>query len=449
MDHLKRLYESVKEEALNDYLKFLSFPSISSDLNHVADVKACCNWLSEWLRRKGFDVEVWETEGHPAIFATCLKAGEEKPTLLLYGHYDVQPVDPLEEWASPPFTPTLNGETIVARGAQDNKGQCFYTVSALAALLKENGSLPINIKLLVEGEEEIGSPSLPAWLEKKKKALQADYVAVVDVGMKDAKTPAVTLGARGILTMDIHVRGTEGDLHSGSHGGLAYNPIHALIQILDAARDKKSGKILIPGFYDDIRPLTPSERSQVDLSAREEAPGGEKEFPPAERVGLRPTFEVNGILGGYTGSGFKTVIPAKASAKASCRLVPDQDPQKVGAAVKAFLEAKAPEGVTVKVDLHPGTGRAVRAHADSKIAQAFKQAYRELFDVEPAFLLEGGSIPITTKLAEASGGEPVFVGLGLADDRIHAPNERFSLDRFRNGFLSIARTLEILDGQTP
>lgn len=454
LTELKALYEKVKEQGLKDYKTFLEFASISSDLDRIDDVKACSEWLLDYLKSRGLKVEMWSTEGHPVIFASYLKAGVDKPTLLFYHHYDVQPVEPLEEWSAPPFTPTEENGAIYARGAQDNKGQCFYTILAITSILKETGSLPVNVKILIEGEEEIGSPSLPRWLEKKRKEVQADYLAIVDVGMKNRMTPAVTLGARGILTMDVIVQGTNSDLHSGTHGGLAYNPIHALVDVLSRLRDPKTGRVTVPGFYDDVIPLTEEEKSFVSLSFDEKdyletfgqkPTGGEKEFPPALRVGTRPTLEINGINGGYTGMGFKTVIPARATAKISCRLVPGQEPEKIGESVKQFIESHAPEGVAISVHLHPGNGVALRAKAKSKVVQAFSSAYNEIFENSAHYVLEGGSIPISSKLAKASGAEPVFVGLGLPDDNIHAPNERFGLRRFEKGFLSIGRALSLLN----
>jgi len=453
LEELENLYSDVKDQGLTDFQKFLEFPSISCDLDHIKDVKKCSEWLADYLRSAGLKVDIWDTTGHPVIFASYLKAGVDKPTLLLYHHYDVQPVEPLEEWENPPFTPTLSNSSVLARGAQDNKGQCFYSLLAVTSILKKTGSLPINVKILIEGEEEIGSPSLPSWLKKKKKDIQADYLAIVDVGMKDRTTPAVTLGARGILTMDIIVDGTKSDLHSGTHGGLAFNPLHALIDILAKLRDTKTGRILVPGFYDDVIDLTDEERKTVSLDFDEEdylstfgqkPTGGEKEFSPAERAGIRPTLEINGVNGGFSGMGFKTVIPARATAKVSCRLVPNQTPEKIGEAVKSYIKSVAPDGVDVNVALHPGTGIALRAGVDSKVVKAFSKAYNEVFENPTVYTLEGGSIPIAATLSSISGAETVFVGLGLSDDNIHAPNERFGLRRFEKGFLSIGRVLTLL-----
>lgn len=453
LNELQTFWNEIKETAIQNYLTYLRFASISASPDHKNELIQCSEWLSKLLKEGGLDVQVWPSKGNPAIFASYLKAGKDKPTVLFYGHYDVQPVDPLEEWQTPPFEPTIKGDIVYARGAQDNKGQSLPLSMAILTLLKKRGSLPINVKILIEGEEEIGSPNLAEVLHKHAKELQADSVVIVDAGMKDSKTPSVTLGARGLCTMDVLVQGTTGDLHSGSHGGIAFNPIHALVELFASVRDKESGRITIPGFYDDIIELTPKEREAINFEMNLEeyvkmfgtAPtGGEKGISPQERGWLRPTFEVNGINAGYSGPGFKTVIPAKAIAKVSCRLVPGQNPDKVGLLVKNYLEKKAPPGVKVTVTLHEGKGLAVRASPLSHAAQSFAKAYKELFKTSCSFGYCGGSIPITYELAKVSGGEPVFVGLGLDDDNIHAPNEHFNLSRIEKGFLSIARAIDIL-----
>lgn len=452
VESLRGLYKKREEAVLRDFFTFLEFESISTDPTYAPKVRSCAIWLSEYLKKMGFDVELWPTIGYPTIFASYMHAGPDQPTLLIYNHYDVQPVDPLEGWTTPPFKPEIRNGEVYARGAQDNKGQCFYTIQALKMLLERDKALPINVKLCIEGEEESGSDGLSSVLDHKRKELQADYLAIVDVGLRDRKSPAVTLGVRGIVTMDVDVYGSKGDLHSGSHGGLAYNPLRALVEILESVRDK-SGKIIIPGFYDDVMPINKKELSQIslefDAKRYEETfgikpTGGEKGVSASERAWLHPTFEINGISGGYRGQGFKTVIPAHANAKVSCRLVPNQDPQKIGHLVARYLESKAPEGVAVKVHVHSGGGKAVRANASSIIAQAFAKAYGEAFQKPCEFIFSGASIPIITELAEASKSEVVLMGLGLPDDQIHAPNEHFGVDRLAEGAVIIARTLELL-----
>ncbi len=449
---LKGLYEQNKEQALKDYFTFLRFQSISAESDYQSQVSACANWLHNYLKEAGLDTELWTTNRHPVIFASYLKAGPNKPTLLIYNHYDVQPVDPLAEWTSPPFEPTIRDGQVFARGAQDNKGQCFYVVQVLKTLLKAHKSLPINIKLVIEGEEECGSFGLSEILTSKKEQLKADYLAIVDVGLPNSTTPAVTLGVRGIVTMDVTLEGSRTDLHSGTHGGVVYNPIHALVEILSKLRDS-TGRITVPHFYDDVTELDEKEKSALAFAFDEKEyyslfktspSGGEKKYSPNERAWVRPTIEINGVSGGYAGTGFKTVIPAKAHAKVSCRLVSNQDPQKIGKLVAQFIEAQAPEGVKVHVHVHPGGGRAVRSSPSSPVVRAFAKAYSEVFAAPCQFIFEGGSIPIVTELAKTSQSDVVLVGMGLSSDQIHAPNEHFGLDRIEKGFLVLGQTLFLL-----
>lgn len=449
---LKKLIDQNRNDWLKDFITFLSFPSISSEAVSKSYLLACADWLIEYLKKLQFKVELWPTSGHPVIFASHMEAGPDKPTLLIYNHYDVQPVDPLELWSSPPFTPTVKGNDIFARGAQDNKGQCFYVIQALKFLQMQNGSFPINIKLCIEGEEEIGSNGLSEILSKKKEDLKADYLAIVDLGLQDPKIPAVTLGTRGIITMDVEVKSADTDLHSGTHGGLIHNPIHVLVDLLDSLRDDQ-GRIKVPGFYDQVVDISPEERKLLSFQFDAEnyhkttgghAYGGEKEYTALERSWIRPTLEINGIVGGYTGAGFKTVIPAKASAKISCRLVPDQDPQKIGDLVAKYLKENAPAGVKLTVNVHPGRGKAVRISPTAKIVQVFAQAFEDVFGLPCTFILEGASIPIVPELKEACGGEVILLGLGLTTDQIHAPNEHFGIDRLEKGMLIMAKAIDLL-----
>lgn len=452
---LQSWFDQKESDLLKDFFTFLQFPSISTDPNYAPQVLECADWVKKYLMGLGFSVEVWETKRYPTLFASFMKAGPDKPTLLIYHHYDVQPVDPIAEWHSPPFNPVVRNGQVFARGAQDNKGQCFYTLQALKALLERDGTLPINIKICIEGEEECGSEGLAGLLKTHQRELKADYLAIVDGGIPAADRPAVTLGVRGLVTMEVEVHGSNTDLHSGQHGGVVFNPIHALVQLLASLRDA-SGKIAIPGFYDEVAECTDAERKQYSFKFDEKqyvtnfganATGGEKAYSPIERLCIRPTLEINGITGGYTGSGFKTVIPAKASAKISCRLVPGQDPEKTRNLVADYLEKHAPNGVKVHVHRHTGGGPAVRASPFSKVAIAFAQAYSEVFQKPCEFVLEGASIPIIAELVKASGSEMVVLGLGLTSDQIHAPNEHFGVDRIKKGFLIMARVIELL-GQT-
>jgi acetylornithine deacetylase/succinyl-diaminopimelate desuccinylase-like protein len=436
---------------LPDFFEFLSIPSISSEPAYKDEVRKCAHFVQERIKKLGLQTELWETEGHPIIFA-CTPHDPSKPTLLIYNHYDVQPVDPLELWETPPFTPTLKDGQVYARGAQDNKGQCYYVLEALRHIKERDGSFPLNLKLCIEGEEECGSQSLHKIVNQKKKELKADVLAIVDLGIPGIKTPAVTLGTRGLITLDIEVINASKDLHSGSHGGLAFNPIHALVKILSEARDAE-GHITIPGFYDDIQEFSEEERKNMLFTfddaqyARDfgtNATGGELTFSPIERNWLRPTLEVNGITGGYTGDGFKTVIPSKASAKVSCRIVPNQSPKNVAECVRAYFEKKAPPGTKVTVHLHGEGGEAARANPHSPGVQAFAKAYSEVFGKPCQFIFEGASIPIIPKLAAASEAEPVLLGLGLITDCIHAPNEHFGVDRLEMGAQIIVKAIDNL-----
>lgn len=444
-----------KERILKEFFDLLRIPSISSEEEYKEDLLHCADWVKREVSSIGFHVDTWEMKRHPTIFATHLHAGPDKPTLLIYNHYDVQPVDPLEEWDSPPFEPVMRDGEIYARGAQDNKGQFFYVLQALKFLIKRDGKLPLNVKWVIEGEEEIGSVGLSLIAQQKKKELKADYVVIVDVGLPAPDTPAVVLGIRGLITFTLEVSGSNRDLHSGSHGGIVYNPNHALIEMLASLRDRH-GRVMVPGFYDDVVELSKEERQQLakqfDKKAYEEAfgtkaEGGEKDYAPLESGRTRPTMEINGISGGYAGQGFKTVIPAKACAKISCRLVLNQNPHKIAESVKNYLMERVPRGVKAVVTIHEGGGEAVRSPADSTIVKAFSQAYSEILGGECSYMLEGGTIGVVTELVKASGGELALVGYGLADDRIHAPNEHFSFRRIELGTMTMARAMEILGGK--
>ncbi len=438
-------------ELLDDYLTFLTFKTISADKSLQSEMEKAALWLKEKLEESSLDVEIWQTEGPPVVFAKNLKAGPDKPTILIYNHYDVQPVDPLELWKSPPFTPTIENDLVFARGAQDNKGQCLYTIKAVKEFLKNNPK-NVNIKLIIEGEEESASHELSKLLPQKKEALQADTLAIVDLSLKNEERPAITLGVRGILTCDVVITGSHTDLHSGQHGGIAYNPLHALVEILSHLRDKE-GRVMVPHFYDDVIPLKEEERKLLALDFDENeymalfgavANGGEKAFSPGERVGARPTLEINGLSGGYSGEGFKTVIPAKAFAKLSCRLVEKQDPKKIGESLKKFLIQLTPPGLGIDIKIHEGCGKAIRANPNSRGALAFKRAFEKVFQKPCESLLQGGSIPIVSELAEISGAEVILLGLGLPGDQIHAPNEHFSISRLKKGFSVIVEALKNL-----
>jgi acetylornithine deacetylase/succinyl-diaminopimelate desuccinylase-like protein len=445
-------FEANKDAILDDFFTFLKFESVSSEPDHEPQVIACCQWLTDALEQIGMTVEIWESEhGHPCIYAENLDAGTDKPTLLLYNHYDVQPVDPLELWETPPFEPTIRDGEIYARGAQDNKGQCFYTLQALKFVMERDGKLPINIKWIIEGEEECGSDNLAHFLTQKKEQLKSDYLAIVDMGLHDLDEPTVNIGVRGIVTFDVELTGSTTDMHSGSWGGIAYNPNRALTEVLAGLYDA-DGAVTVPGFYDEVKPLGDDTREMISTDFDNKAfkkmfgaepIGGEKQFSPFERAWIRPTLEINGIAGGYAGEGFKTVIPAIAKAKLSCRLVPDQDPDLIGKRVIKHIESLTPKGITCKASYH-GLGQAVRSNPNSPVVKAFAEAYTETFQKSCGYTLDGGSIPIATALNDAAGSEIVLLGLGLPGDCIHAPNEHFGINRLKLGMQIMINTMEIL-----
>lgn len=453
-ESIKELFDAQFDEIMADFFTFLRFQSISSEPKFKPQVNACAQWLYNYLSDMNLEVEIWETTGHPIIFAQNLKAGPKKPTLLIYNHYDVQPVDPLNEWESPPFEPTIRHGEVYARGAQDNKGQCFYVIQALKLLFKQHGSLPINIKMIIEGEEECGSASLSNLLKSQQKddVLKADYLAIVDVGLPKHDMPAVTLGTRGMVTMDVEFQGSFGDLHSGSHGGIAYNPLHALVETLSKLHDQ-TGRVTIPGFYENVAEVDAQSKKLFSLEFDRNyyqktygvlPSGGEKHLEPLERNWFRPTLEINGLSGGYSGPGFKTVIPAKAHAKISCRLVPNQEPHEIGRIVANYIKHHAPEGIIINVHVHSGMGKAVRANPYSPLAKAFAKAYEDILQKPCQFILSGASIPIAPELANASDAETVLVGFGYGDDNIHAPNEHFGVDRIEKGVLMMCQAIKNL-----
>ena len=448
LSDLKNWYSDHHEATFHDFFTFLRFKTIATDPQYDSDTKKCADWLVSYLNKIGLEATSWKTSGQPVVFAKHTKAGKDRPTLLIYQHYDVQPVDPLDLWETDPFEPTIRAGKVFARGAQDNKGQCFYTITALKALLELSESLNFNLKLFIEGEEESGSVGTMEVLEQKQEELQSDYLLVVDLGIPGPGIPAITLGIRGILTMEIEVRTADGDMHSGGMGGVAYNPIRALSHALAKCFDEE-GRVAIPHFYDDVQELSAQEKKAFDLTMDEEKMQREfglRAFCPdpgytiGESVSIRPTLEINGISGGYTGKGFKTVLPAVATAKVSCRLVPHQNPEKIFENFKKHLETHLPNGIELTITKEHGS-YAFRAKENSLIAKQAAKAYEEVMEKPCKTILSGGSIPITVELAKASGAEAVMMGFGLDTDNIHAPNEHFGLDRFEQGFLTMGRIL--------
>jgi acetylornithine deacetylase/succinyl-diaminopimelate desuccinylase-like protein len=439
------------DQTEKDFHQFLSFPSISTDPAFKQDTLNCASWLASYLKGMGLDVELWPTKGHPIIYATHLKAGKDRPTLLIYHHYDVQPVDPLELWRSDPFKPVVKNHQIYARGAADDKGQCFYSISAVKAFLALALEIRVNIKFFIEGEEETGSAGTFAVLPEKREKLKADHLLIVDGGIPAPGIPAITLGMRGITTMQIECRNSNIDLHSGAWGGIVLNPNQALIRALSKMWDD-SGKIVIPGFYDQVRSVPKEELASLEGSIDLEECrknfgirvfGGEPGFSLLESNWLRPTLEINGISGGYGGAGFKTVIPAKAIVKISCRLVPDQQPDVIAKKVFHFIRSQLPKDLEVTVEYLQGSP-AYRSPFPSTIATIAQHAYEEVFEKPCRRELCGASIPIVEELSKASRADAVTMGVGLNSDEIHAPNEHFGLDRFQLGYLVMGNILSRL-----
>ncbi len=433
--------EASRPRRIEDLVDFLRIPSVSTSPQHEEGVREAAQWLSRRLEAMGFQVELLETPRHPVLLAQR-RPHPERPTLLVYGHYDVQPTDPENEWQSPPFSPQILGEHVYARGASDDKGQLLTHLHAMEAILKTQGELPINVKVLLEGEEEIGSPSLPEVLHKKAQELQAQAVVVSDGCQLAPGVPAITYGLRGLAYVQIDVRGPRLDLHSGSFGGLVMNPIQALCQILCALRNP-DGTVAIPGFYEEVKPLEPWEREEIsrlplEQEALKEYLGvellvGEAGYSPWERRWARPTLDVNGIWGGFSGYGGKTVIPSKAGAKVSMRLVPEQDPAKINGLLKSFVERICPPGVRVEVTEFHGA-RPVLLDRNLPQLKAAARAVQAGFGKAPVFIREGGSIPVVNMLKEILGIEAILLlGWGSPEDGAHSPNERFSLESFHAG----------------
>lgn len=450
---------------LNALAELLAIPSVSALPDHADDVRRCARWMADTLQRAGLEhVRVIETGGHPLVYGDWLHA-PRAPTVLVYGHYDVQPVDPIDAWTSPPFAPTVRDGKLFARGATDDKGQLFIHVRAIEAYFAVHGALPINLKLLIEGEEEIGCVHLASFVRAERAMLACDAIVNSDSAMFAAEVPSISCALRGIACFQIDVRGAASDLHSGSYGGAVVNPGQALAAIVAALKDDE-GRIAIPGFYDDVRPLSLRERAELaalpfDDRAWCESLGiltgtGEAGYTTLERLWARPSLDINGMRSGFTGDGFKTVIPATASAKLSVRLVPDQDPVRVGDLVAERVEALAasvapPGAIRVSLSrLHHGAPWSLRS--DHPALEAAARAMTHGFGRRPVFTREGGSNPIVSVFDEVLGAPTLMFGIGLPTDNAHAPDEHLRLDNFRRGTSAAARlyhelaALPALDG---
>ena len=429
-----------REQFLAALFEFLRFQSISTLPEHASNVIQTADWLVEQLTQMGFTANVVETEGHPLVYAENLTAGPDAYTVLLYGHYDVQPVDPLEDWVSPPFEPEVRDEVIYARGAIDDKGQVAIQLSALQAILAV-GELPVNIKILLEGEEESGSRAIMQYVADHTSQLAADSVLVSDTGFVLLGQPTIPYSLRGIISTEIRVSGPKMDLHSGRYGGTLRNPIHALADIISALYDD-GGQVTVPGFYDAVRPLGADEREllgrlpyALEDWQREtgvEVPWGEDDFSLMERIGARPSLDVNGIMGGYQGEGGKTIIPAEASAKITMRLVTDQDPEVIATQFTDHVHSLAPSDLNVDVEIQE-LARPAFTPIDSPEVKEAARAYQAAWGKETVFMRGGGSIPVIAELQTALNAPVVMMGYGLPDAGVHAPNEHLLLDQFHRG----------------
>ena len=442
-----------REQFLAELRTFLSIPSVSTQAQHQPDVARAAGWLRDQLLAAGFpEAQVMPTLKHPVVYAEWMAAGPTAPTVLIYGHYDVQPPDPLDEWRTPPFEPKLVGEDIFARGAADDKGQLYVHVKAVQSFHQTVGKPPVNIKCIFEGEEEMGSPSLDPFIREHNELLAADVAVISDSHILGKDLPSIVYGLRGLAYVEVEVSGPAHDVHSGIYGGAVHNPINALCAMIASLHDEH-GRITIPGFYDQVRELEPEERAELsrvpfDHEAWLEQTGapidwGEPDYTIVERTTARPTLDVNGMWGGYIEPGAKTVLPGKAHAKISMRLVPDQDPAEISRLIAEHLKAIAPPTVRVQVqELHQGKGAIVRR--DSVWMQAACKAYAAAFGREPVFERGGGSIPVVATFQDVLGIDTILMGFGLPDDNLHAPNEKFHLPNFYRGIETAIHFMDYL-----
>jgi acetylornithine deacetylase/succinyl-diaminopimelate desuccinylase-like protein len=455
MDNVIDFINVNRDRYLEELKGFLAIPSISALPQHAGDVKRCADWCVEEMRRIGLqNVRLIDTPGNPVVYGDWLGA-EGAPTILFYGHYDVQPVDPLELWESPPFEATVRDGEIYARGSADDKGQVFMHFKAVEAHLKQNGRLPVNIKFILEGEEEVGSVNLDDFIRAHKGELGADVVVISDSGMFARGVPSICYGLRGLVYFQLDLRGSSTDLHSGSFGGAVANPAMVLAQVLAQMKDR-GGRIKIPGFYDDVVALQEEERKAwASLPFNEKqykkdfgVPKlfGESGYTTLERTWARPTFEVNGLLSGFTGEGAKTVLPAIAMAKVSMRLVPNQSPDTIARLFEEYVKKVTPKTVELKVTRMHG-GKPWMTSYDNPFVQAAARAIEKGFGQKPVLTREGGSIPVVSTFQEELGLPSVLFGVGLPDENAHAPNEKLDVGNFHGGIIASAILYqEIADG---
>ena len=442
MSELERYLDEHQQDHLDDLLAFLSIPSISALPEHVPDVRQAADWVAERLGRAGAEhVQILETGGHPVVYGDWLHA-PERPTVLIYGHFDTQPADPLEQWHHPPFEPHIEGDRIYARGATDNKGNMLVPILAAEALLATRGALPLNVKFLFEGQEEIGSPQLSAFIREHRDLLACDLVINSDIGQYSETEPAISVGLRGICGLQIDMVGPSRDVHSGGYGGAIQNPLHAMARLVATLRNAE-GKVMVQGFYAGVRPLTDEDRATIAAVPFDEqeymadlgvdALYGEPGYTARERTWARPTLEVNGLWGGFTGEGTKTVIASEAHAKITCRLVPDQDPQQIIVAIRQHVARHTPPGVTVTVSSADEGSRAYLVPADHPGLRVAAEVLEALYGCAPYLERTGGSVPTMSFFLEHLGAYAVSFGFGLPDERVHSPNEFYRLSSFRRG----------------
>ena len=442
---MKNYIQENNERFLSELFELLRIPSISSMADHKPDMQKAAEKYVQLLLSAGCDrAEIYPTKGHPVVFAEKI-IDKTKPTILVYAHYDVQPADPLNLWTTPPFEPQIRDGAIYARGANDDKGQGFMHVKAFEYLVKTN-QLKCNVKFIIDGEEEIGSPSLPEWAIAHKEMLACDDILVSDTTMIDEKIPSINVGMRGLAYLEVEVNGPNKDLHSGHYGGAIANPVNVLCGMIDKLIDEK-GRITVKGFYDDVVELTKAEREMLGRAPFDEeefkhfldidAVTGEEGYTTMERTGIRPCLDVNGIWGGYTGEGAKTVLPSKATAKISMRIVPNQDNKKIAKLFEEHFISLAPKGVKVKVTPHHG-GQGFLCPISSTVYKSASRAIGEVYGIEPVPSRGGGSIPVLADLQQILNANPLLMGFGLERDVIHSPNESYLLSQFNKGIESIA-----------
>ncbi len=446
--------DSHQEQAVEELTELLRIPSVSTLSEHQPDMEKAATWLFGKLDTLGFEsVQIMETRGHPVVYAEMMEAGPDAPTVLVYGHYDVQPADPIELWETGPFDPEIRGDDLFARGASDMKGQVVAHLKAAEALIR-TGGLPINLKYMLEGEEEIGSPNLEQYIRVNADILTSDFCLNLDTNILGPEVPSITYALRGLAYFEIRVQGPKSDLHSGIFGGAVVNPANALAQLIAGMHDDDH-RVTLPGFYDDVRPLSDQERQDLaDLPQDDEwwrkqtgaeELDGEAGYSATERATARPTLDVNGLLSGFTGEGSKTVLPSRAMAKVSCRLVADQDPKQVEASMVEYLERSAPKGVSWEVEFIASAVPAL-IERDSAQVQAASRALEAVWGVPARFKREGGTVPVVGMIEQLLGLKTLMMGFGLPDDNLHAPNEKFHLPNFHRGTKALIHFMADLPG---